>query len=440
MLWVLIMSTYSLTHLSDQTLLADLAVLVAADRQTTAALLAHIAEVDARGLYLPAACASMHAYCTRVLHLAEDAAFKRIRAARAARQFPQIFEAVADGRLHLSGVVLLAPHLTDDASTGLRADELLAAAAHLSKGEIELLLARHRPRPDLPTTLAPVVSPGGGSTAEARAPGPVADAPRARVMPLAAERFAFQVTIDQSTQEKLTRAQALLRHRIPSGDLAQVLDRALDVLLATLERGKFAAAARPRAGKARTAGSDPRYVPADVKRAVHARDGEQCSFVSEDGERCSERGFLEIDHVNPIARGGQSTIENTRMMCKGHNAYEAERVFGAAFMQERRRRATTAPADTIPAVVSPVEVAQPVAPVPPVLSLRAALAALHPKHANRCSDGPGARWNAGPPWASRSLDAYGPWCPAGATGGAAATSGATLATWSCAAGGGSPTS
>src|SRR5688572_16116330 len=90
------MSAYSLTHLSDQTLLAELAVLVTADRHTTAAVLAHIAEVDARALYLPAACSSMHVYCTRVLHLAEDAAFKRIRAARAARRFPPIFGAIAD--------------------------------------------------------------------------------------------------------------------------------------------------------------------------------------------------------------------------------------------------------------------------------------------------------------------------------------------------------
>ena len=114
----------------DQALLADLSALVAADRQTTAALLAHIAEVDARQLYLPAACASMHVYCVRALHIAEEVAFKRIRAARAARRFPQIFAAIADGRLHVSGVVLLAPHLTDD-----NADELSYDVFYRREGE-----------------------------------------------------------------------------------------------------------------------------------------------------------------------------------------------------------------------------------------------------------------------------------------------------------------
>ena len=106
------MNSYSLTHLADSTLLHELAVLVSQDRATTAALLAHLAEVDERKLYLRAAYSSMYMYCVRELHMSEDTAFKRIRAARAARQFPAIFTAVAEGRLNLNAVVLLAPHLT----------------------------------------------------------------------------------------------------------------------------------------------------------------------------------------------------------------------------------------------------------------------------------------------------------------------------------------
>src|SRR5213592_3725183 len=106
------MDSYSLTHLADGTLLRDLAALVAQDRTTTAALLAHIAEVDARRLYLPAAHPSMFSYCVHELRLSEEAAYKRIHAARVARKFPVIFEALADGRLHLTAVGLLAPHLT----------------------------------------------------------------------------------------------------------------------------------------------------------------------------------------------------------------------------------------------------------------------------------------------------------------------------------------
>src|SRR5207249_8055047 len=125
----------------DAVLLRGLKDLVARDRHITAALLAHIAEVDARRLFAPAGHPSMFVYCLKELHLSEEAAFKRIHAARTARRFPAIFAALADGRLHLSAVVMLAPHLSPE-----NADELLAAATHRTKAEIEERLARRFPR------------------------------------------------------------------------------------------------------------------------------------------------------------------------------------------------------------------------------------------------------------------------------------------------------
>lgn len=139
------MSRYSLSHVPDSALLTDLSKLVDQDRATSARLLAHVAEVDARKLYVPAAYPSMFEYCVRELHMSEGTAFKRIRAARAARRFPAIFEAVADGRLHLSAIVLLTPHLTPES-----ADELMRAAAHRTKAEVEQMLANRFPSPDLP--------------------------------------------------------------------------------------------------------------------------------------------------------------------------------------------------------------------------------------------------------------------------------------------------
>ena len=133
-----------LAHLSDGALLRDLAALVNQDRATTAALLAHLAEVDERRLFLPAAYPSMYAYCVGELRFSEDVASKRIQAARVARRIPAIFTALADGRLHLSAVLLLAPHLTAE-----NARELIETAAHKTKSEIETLLAERFPRTEL---------------------------------------------------------------------------------------------------------------------------------------------------------------------------------------------------------------------------------------------------------------------------------------------------
>jgi hypothetical protein len=375
-------NSYSLSHLSDSVLIHNLAALVARDRATTAELLAHIAEVDARRLYLPAASPSMYAYCVHELRLSEDAAYKRIQAARAGRQFPAIFAALADGRLHLAGACLLAPHLTAG-----NADALLEAAAHKTKAEVEALVAARFPRPEtlglveaLPTSpevagerwapealthglapgqvvphapgqvggcsdeLAPgqvapyAARPVGGCTDEL-APGQVAVVPaRSSLAPMARARFLLELTIGQCTHDKLRYARELLGHQIPSGDLAQVLDHALDALIGQLESRKFAATGKPRRRPQRTT-TNPRHIPAHVRRAVWERDGGQCSFVSETGRRCPARTRLEFDHVVEVARGGQATVEGIRLRCRAHNQYGAERTFGIEFMRTKREQA-----------------------------------------------------------------------------------------------------
>ena len=69
----------------------------------------------------------------------------------------------------------------------------------------------------------------------------------ATVRPLAPERYKLQVTITAETRARLQRAQDLLRHSLPSGDVAVILDRASEMLVADLERKKAATVARPRA-------------------------------------------------------------------------------------------------------------------------------------------------------------------------------------------------
>ena len=339
------MRTYDLTRVRDADLIRDLDVLVVRVRADTAAIVAHIAEVDARRLYAPAGYPSMHAYCVGKLRLSEDAAYKRIRAARAARRFPAIFEALADGRLHLAAVCLLSLHLTPENAEGL-----LAAATHKTRDDIERMLAERFPRTELLSLVqgipAAQLAPGRVESRESvrefpgqLAPGPVeVNAQRSRVRPLSPMSFALQITIGKSTHDKLRYAQELLSHRLPSGDIAQVFDRALDALVGQLEKRKFAAASKPRSRSSHPSGR-ARHIPAHVKRAVWQRDRGQCTFVGEQGQRCRSRKFLEFDHIDPVARGGKATVDAIRLRCRSHNQYEAERTFGTGFMNEKREEA-----------------------------------------------------------------------------------------------------
>src|SRR5262245_9006556 len=161
-----VMHTYSRSHLSDQDLLRNLKEHVGHERSATAEVLADLAEADERKLYLPLGHASMYSYCVETLSYSEEAAYRRIQAAGAARRFPAIFAALADGRLHLTAVNLLAPQLTPE-----NAADLLAAAAHQTKARIEWLIAERFPRPDAPSRLealapAPGTPPGPGTGSE----------------------------------------------------------------------------------------------------------------------------------------------------------------------------------------------------------------------------------------------------------------------------------
>ncbi|MBI3539536.1 MAG: hypothetical protein HY076_04630 [Candidatus Eisenbacteria bacterium] len=151
------MRNYSLSHLSDAALRRDLKEQSRKETGLTAWVLAHIAEFQERRLYREDGYASMYAWCVGELGYCEQAAYKRINAARVALRFPVIFAMLAEGRLTLSAVVALSAHLIES-----NAEDLLAAAAAKTVREIEQLLAERFPRPDLATviqSLAPASSP-----------------------------------------------------------------------------------------------------------------------------------------------------------------------------------------------------------------------------------------------------------------------------------------
>jgi len=162
--------THSLTSFSDDELLRRLSDLLGRSRRDEADLVAHIGEVDRRRLYAREASPSMFAYCTEVLHLSEAEAYLRIAAARAAREHPLLLTMLADGRLHLTAIAKLAPHLTLE-----NREALLERAAHKSRREIEELVAELSPRPDAPAVMRKLPDRRAGTTSPAFRIGPDAE-------------------------------------------------------------------------------------------------------------------------------------------------------------------------------------------------------------------------------------------------------------------------
>jgi 5-methylcytosine-specific restriction endonuclease McrA len=343
------------------------------DRQVD--FLRYLDPFDAREAYREAGYGSLWQFCLRELSLREGAAGRRIGAMRVLREFPELEAPLRDGRLSLTTVVTLRPVLTKE-----NLDEVVARAAFKTDEETRHLVATLLPRPapregirKLPEPtprLVPAPEPAGhaalGEPVEARAGDtdvpltatqPLQDAPphvrpsfaltasarppsRPALEPISTDQWSMRVTIDAALKGDLETLKCLLSHKVPGGDLAEVLREA--VRCAIEQHGKRRGAVKPARErkpverKARPSGGrDP--IPAAVKRAVWERDGGRCTYVSTEGRRCESRWQLEYDHGEPAARGGPSTIENTRLRCRAHNLLHAEKTFGREHMAKFRR-------------------------------------------------------------------------------------------------------
>jgi 5-methylcytosine-specific restriction endonuclease McrA len=317
------------SDLSDCDLLVELERAAACERHATARLIALLMEIDSRKLYASRGCSSLFTFCVQRLRFSEHAAYLRIEAARCARRFPSVLDKLSDGSVHLTAVSLVAPHLTNANCT-----HILAAATHKSKREVEQLVARLRPQPDVPSVVRklpppaptlvyeqePVAEQSTPASLPAMLVAPVPARP-AVIKPLAPERYKVQFTVSGETHEKLRRVQDLIRHAIPNGDLSAIFDRALTLLLADLSKVKCGAADGRKTRVAKRSRS--RHIPPAIKREVWKRDGGQCAFRGEQG-RCTETGFLEFHHVVPHADGGETIAGNLELRCRSHNQYEAD--------------------------------------------------------------------------------------------------------------------
>jgi hypothetical protein len=317
----------ALCSLSDCELVARLPTLVQAERHATVDLIEHLVEMERRRLYLRLSVSSLYRYCIDRLRYGEDAALKRHRVAKLALRLPQVLDELRAGTIHLTGLFLLSTHLTDENAT-----TLLHEARGKSRRQIEELIARWLPRSDVPPSLTPIAPEVTCSRA--------GEGARARLEPLSPTRLRVEFTARAELYEKLEKARELLSHALPSGDLGELVERAVDALIERETRKRFGPRAASEAGKGRKARElklGARHVPVETKRAVWERDNAQCTFVDGEGRRCPERRFLTLEHRTPFALGGPPTLENLCLLCNAHNLENARQVFGEPHIEAKIR-------------------------------------------------------------------------------------------------------
>jgi 5-methylcytosine-specific restriction endonuclease McrA len=165
----------ALTQLTDAALHGEIKRLTGSANTLLSQLLAHLAEVEARGIHRERACSSLYTYCVYELRMSEDEAQRRCRAARLARQFPVLLDMLAEASLHLTGILLIGPHLTEGNQM-----ELLARARYRTKRELERLVAEIAPCRDLPAVIEPLHRAGAADSIVAPLDRATATGTRAR--------------------------------------------------------------------------------------------------------------------------------------------------------------------------------------------------------------------------------------------------------------------
>ncbi len=334
-----------LSAMSDAQLLAHAPILLARERAVVADAIEYLAEVDCRRLYLEQACASLRSFCIERVGYSEDEAAKRVRVVHLARQLPHVLDELRSGSIHLTGLFLLAPYLTEQ-----NAKPLLSEARGLSRNAIEQLIARWFPRPNVASRIDPVPTQSAlpltdhqmqfGRPAAAIGPKTGRTPHPAKLEPLSESSYRVQFTASAELYTKIEQARELMSHVVPTGDLSALFERAVDALLEQETRRRTGAG-----GKRKRRSQEPgsRHVPVEVSREVRTRDGNQCTFVDAEGRRCSARRFLTLEHQVPHALGGPATVDNLCLLCASHNAHSARQVFGEAHIERTRQQRAQKP-------------------------------------------------------------------------------------------------
>ena len=340
-----------LRNLHDQQLLTETKNLVQTERQVLTKVLHHLREIDRRRLYCDLGCGSLFEYCLKELKYSEGQACRRIQAMRLIKEIPQIEESIASGEISLSNVSQAqslfraqAKEQPRDPMPKARKIEILNALKNKSAREGQKELHRQHPMA-------------------------VEAAAFERERPVAPEATEVRFLMSDQLKSKLDAVRALLGTKaigMGYADLIEAMAELSSEKLAEKKFGKKRAAARkgecqekilrnesslpttsrvdlakqskphlPTTSrvdvpKRENGANNVRYVSKALQHAVWQRDGGCC-------RNCQSQHNLNIDHIQPVALGGRSSLENLRLLCFACNQRFAIKAFGVEKIGRKNR-------------------------------------------------------------------------------------------------------
>ena len=315
--------TSTVGALSDRALLRATSTLVRHERHLQGAVIDHLAEIDARRLFLQRGCSSLFDYAVRELGYSDAAAGRRIGAVRLCADQPDARERLRDGSLTLSAAAELQwafdrqrrrGSISGTASRAPAGSATENAAAVASVPAVPAGLAPDGSAADAtpPRTSVPAASPplvldaagrqklvedaAGKSARQVRRMladlDPELATPADRMRPLGDDRYELKAVIDADCHQGLEQLRNLLSHVDPRMTLGQLVGRvvqeALDRHDPSRPPRRARAGSRPAKGDSKPASASEEQAAPEPGHAVTAPDAATPAVTTPTPERARQ--------------------------------------------------------------------------------------------------------------------------------------------------------
>jgi hypothetical protein len=347
----------NLKSISDSELLVKTKALAHEERRIGLEVLHHLREIDTRKLFASLSYSSLFDYCTMELGYSGGGAYRRISVMRLLRDVPEYETKLQDGAVSVATLSQVQSFIVQEKRQNGKTYtldeklELLSKVEGKSSQQTERVLAE--------------ISPQAARIEKERV--------------LNSEETEIRFTASRKLMEKIERLKNLLGHQSQAQTYAGLIEELADIAIKRLDpaekitkikfrdRDKLEVGSVSAITGASMSASTPasvstpalppmevkkdgsrvslppvevgnekrsRYIPASIRHAVWVRDQGRCTFVSSEGRRCDSKHALEIEHIRPFAKGGESTLSNLKLLCPAHNQLSAIQAYGLSQMQK----------------------------------------------------------------------------------------------------------
>lgn len=329
----------NLKNLSNENLLSCAKKLSIDEREVTTEILHHLLEIEFRRLHLERGYSSLFDYAVRELGYSEDSAYRRINAMRLIKSLPEVESKIKQGSITLAGAAKIQRFIRNQErenffikkqmfansamlDKNLTERDMMSSAIKLDSRKDKLEWIKTLENKSLQHIEKEIIKLNPESV------------PHEKVRQLTENKIELKLIIDEELKAQLDQLKNFLSHKNPSMSYQELIKYLAQMGLQKLNLATKNSTAdtigsipdkklqRNVSGLTRKLASNSRYISSTIKERVFIRDRGSCSYSDPMTKRqCNSKHLLQYDHRYPLSLGGETSVENLRLLCFQHHKY-----------------------------------------------------------------------------------------------------------------------